>query len=100
MIRPAKNAELVWIVWADAVGESCRHHAENVAGLHLATNTNLGWVVHENERRLILAHGMSDSGELDVFAIPQNCIIERIPVIKKRPRNGTAKTVVPSDSGV
>ena len=84
--KPRKASELKWIVWRDAVGGD-RIHRDDVARAHLATNTNLGWVEHENEDRIVLCHGFSDTGELDYMQIPVGDILERIHVVKPS-RNG------------
>lgn len=74
---PAEPRALKWIAWRDAVNESARVHPEALEGLQLAVNRNVGWVVHEDAARLVLAHGYSTSGELDVFVIPVNAILHR-----------------------
>lgn len=77
MTAPAKRSQLVWIMWRDAVGTSARLQVEDVATLALVVNTNIGWIIHEDETRIVLAHGTSTSGEVDYLAIPANCIVER-----------------------
>ena len=74
------NRQLVWIKWRDAVGTWSRFDAESIASLSLVVNTNVGWIAHENETRLVLVAGISTSGEVDALVIPTNDIIERIPV--------------------
>jgi hypothetical protein len=85
MIKPNKK-ELVWITWRDAECSSTRTHIEEVSEVRLSTNVNLGWIIHRNERRIILAHGYATSGEIDHFAIPVGDIesIEYINVAKPR----------------
>lgn len=73
MSKPLKK-ELVWIEWQDAVGESARAHVESLKEVKLAMNTNLGWILHEDENRIVLVHGFSDTGEMDYFAIPKGDI--------------------------
>lgn len=80
---PHKN-QIEFIVWKDAVGDSSRVMIDAVEDVALAVNTNLGWVIHENEDRIVLAHGTSTTGEVDHFVIPKNCIVERIHVSRKR----------------
>ena len=72
--------ELVWIKWRDAVGTWSRFDGESLANLSLVTNTNVGWVAHENEDRVVLVAGISTSGEVDALVIPTNDIVERIVV--------------------
>lgn len=76
--------ELVWIVWKDACGSSSRHQVDALSEVQLVTNTNLGWILHENEERVVLAHGFSTSGEVDHFVLPVNCIVKREYVVRKR----------------
>ena len=83
---PCKKNELVWIRWIDASGESCRVHVDDLANLHSEINTNLGWVVAENDQVLRLAHGISTTGEVDCFKVPVANIVERIPVVPPRKR--------------
>ncbi|MGH7194627.1 MAG: hypothetical protein ACREJM_14005 [Candidatus Saccharimonadales bacterium] len=73
---PSKN-RLEWVIWKDACNASCRVGVDAVKDVQLVTNANLGWVIHENAERLVLAHGQSTSGEIDHFVIPVNCILER-----------------------
>ena len=53
-----------------------------MADCSLVTNSNLGFIMHENDERIILVHGLSTGGEVDYFAIPTNCIVERIHLNK------------------
>lgn len=78
------KSQMVWIVWKDAVGDSSRMMADSVRDAQLVINVNCGWIIHENEERIVLAHGLSTSGEVDYFVIPSNCILERKPIIKAR----------------
>lgn len=75
-------SKLVWIVWKDAVGGSNRSVPEALKDIRLVTNINLGWIVHENRERIVLAHGRSSgTDEIDNFVIPKKNIVERIPVL-------------------
>jgi hypothetical protein len=58
--------------------------ADDAAQWRLATNTNVGWILNEDESRVVMAHGVSTSGEVDVFSIPTVNIIERVPLISSR----------------
>tara|TARA_R110002020_G_scaffold12409_10_gene45545 strand:- start:708 stop:980 length:273 start_codon:yes stop_codon:yes gene_type:complete len=81
--------ELVWIKWKDAVGTWSRFDGESLASLALVINTNVGWIAHENEDRVVLVAGISTSGEVDALVIPTHDIVERIPATrntKKRKR--------------
>jgi len=74
MIKPNKKC-LVWVTWTDAVADSSRIHVDELSQVSLATNVNLGWIIDEDDKRVILAHGYSTSGEIDYFAIPKGDII-------------------------
>lgn len=78
MTLPCKRSEVEFVVWKDAMGSSSRATLDALKQVSLAVNTNLGWVVSENDERIVLAHGVSDTGEIDHFVIPVNCIVERI----------------------
>lgn len=73
--------KLVVVKWYDAVGESTRCHIDSLSECRLAVNVNVGWIVHRSDVRLVLAHGHSDSGEVDVFVIPLTCVIEETPIV-------------------
>lgn len=89
---PCRKSELIWLRWIDASGESCRVHVDDVHNLHSEVNTNVGWVVAENDSVLRLAHGNSTTGELDVLKVPLINILERIPIITPRKKkDGKAK---------
>ena len=88
---PCDRMEVVWIVWKDACGDSARVQIDSVKDCSLVTNTNLGWIIHENEERVILAHGVSTGGEIDYFAIPSNCIVDRIYLSKPRKESKNVK---------
>ena len=83
---PCEDREIVWVVWVDAVNLSTRVHYEAVRDCSCATNVNVGWVVDENDKRIVLAHGKSSTGEIDVFVIPVENIIERKQVGKQTRR--------------
>lgn len=69
--------ELVYITWRDAVSESSRAHIDDIKSAKLAVNVNLGWILDEDEERIVLAHGFSTTGEIDHFTIPVGDIVER-----------------------
>ena len=83
-MNPFPNSELEIIQWQDAVGDSTRTHFESIADIRLAVNVNIGWVVDENENRIVLAHGRSDTGEVDHLTIPVDSILERKRVSRGR----------------
>jgi hypothetical protein len=74
------DKNIVWVVWKDACADSSRVHIDSVNDCSLVTNSNLGFIMHENDERIILVHGLSTGGEVDYFAIPTNCIVEKIYV--------------------
>ena len=92
MDLPCEAGQVEFIIWRDAVNMSTRSHVAELDKVRCAHNTNLGWVMNENADRVVLAHGISDTGEVDHFVIPKNCIIERVPIIskvtKRKVRNG------------
>jgi hypothetical protein len=55
--------ELVWIVWKDACDSSSRVHVDSIKDVQLVCNANIGWILDENEERVVLGHGLSTSGE-------------------------------------
>lgn len=85
--------ENLYIVrWLDAVNYSQRIQAGDAAFIDVVVNTNVGWIFDEDDRRLVLVHGYSETGELDYFAIPASCVVEKVPVSKKRNRNRGTET--------
>ena len=85
------DQQLGWIKWRDAVGVQTRFDGESIANLSLVINTNLGWIGHENEERVVLVSGISTSGEVDALVIPTHDIVERIPATlepKKKKKKG------------
>lgn len=88
-MKPNKK-ELVWVTWRDAESSSTRTHVEDLADVRLSRNVNLGWVIHENDKRIVLAHGFCTSGEVDHFAIPRGDIesIELAAVPQRKAKNG------------
>lgn len=85
MQRPPKN-KLVWVTWYDAVGDSSRATIEELSSIALAKNCNLGWIIHEDATRIVLAHGFSDTGEIDHFTIPRGNIDGIEPVAARAVR--------------
>ena len=81
--KPRKNSELLWIIWQDAVGGD-RIHRDDISTSKLAINTNLGWIEHENDDRVVLCHGFGNTGEHEHTTIPTGDILQRIPVQKRR----------------
>jgi hypothetical protein len=76
--------ELVWITWKDAVNTSSRVHWESLKDQCLVCNSNVGWIVHETDERIVLAHGVSTSGEVDHFVIPVADIVTREPITARK----------------
>jgi len=83
---PCEKSDLEWIVWKDAVGDSTRTQRDAIAGITLAENINIGWVIREDDELLVLAQGQSSTGEVDHLTIPVNCITQRIQPFKSRGR--------------
>lgn len=91
MNRPNKN-KLVWLTWVDAASETSRADATEIAGITLATNQNVGWIIHEDQYRVVLAHGFSNTGEIDHFTIPRGNIISIEPAaVTQRKRKEAGK---------
>ena len=86
---------IVWIVWKDACGDSSRVHIDSVQDCSLVTNANIGFIMHETDERVILVHGLSTGGEVDYFAIPTNCIVERVYLNRQPRREPSAKKKSP-----
>lgn len=84
MVQPTAS-DLVGILWLDACNESTRTDESDLAKVKLAENFNVGWIVHEDSNRLVLAHGSSSSGEVDHFTIPVGNIIDRVFFVKTLP---------------
>ncbi|MCA9248955.1 MAG: hypothetical protein KDA42_17635 [Planctomycetales bacterium] len=91
MQLPRKN-QLEWIVWHDACADSLRAQVDMLSDLRLATNANVGWVIDEDDHRIILAHGQSTSGEVDYFAIPVANVLERNRIIPSKGRKAKSRT--------
>jgi hypothetical protein len=91
MDLPCDKDRIEFIIWRDAVNMSSRAHIDELDKVRCAINTNLGWAIHENEDRVVLAHGTSDTGEVDHFVIPKNCIVERIPIVEAKKRRKSTK---------
>jgi hypothetical protein len=85
---PCNKSDFVIVWWDDAISETVRMQPEEVANAQLAVNWNVGWIVHENEKRVMLIHGGSSSGEVDVFQIAKADILEIVPLIPKRRKKG------------
>jgi len=79
---PCSKSDLYWIFWNDASGE--RLTEQEVKRSRLLVNTNLGWIIDEDKKRIVLAYGVSESGERDVFKIPAGWIIKRVRVTRTK----------------
>jgi len=84
MDYPCKKSEVCWIIWRDAVGSGDRVHRDDVAQCGIIINRSLGWVAHEDESRVALAQGTSQTGELDILFIPIENITAREYPYKRR----------------
>ena len=92
---PCRQSEVVFVVWEDAVSEWTRGDFHAAAELQLARNTSLGWIVHENERRIVLCNGTSTSGEMDHLLIPVPNIVARIPVVEAHQETKPDEDILP-----
>jgi hypothetical protein len=95
---PCRKTDLIWVVWEDACGDSTRAQRDVVAAQQLAVNVNLGWIIHEDAKRIVLAHGTSSTGEIDHFVIPQVSILERIYPFRAKPRKTRRETKPQGDA--
>ena len=92
---PYPKVDLVCVFWEDAVGESTRIEADAIHNLSVALNSNVGWIVAENDKVMRLCHGASTSGELDCIEILKANVIEILAIA---PRKRTPKrTKEPGD---
>lgn len=93
MTLPYPKNKLEFIQWNDAVADSDRCTEEVLEQMELVVNGNVGWVLHENDKRLVLIHGVSETLERDFTLIPVNAIISRIHLFPKakRKKNEEAK---------
>jgi hypothetical protein len=83
--KPRKSTQLVWVTWRGALGGE-RIHRDDITRAGPAVNTNLGWIEHENDERIVLCHGFSNTGDYEYTQIPISDIIERIPVASRTKR--------------
>ena len=80
---PCLKGEVVFVTWEDALSESEREQEDDLLQTTTAVNTNVGWIIHRDRKRIILAHGKSSTGEVDRFVIPAKNILKITSV--KRP---------------
>lgn len=78
-----ENKPIVLITWRDAVGTSFRAYLDDLEKIKPYINTNIGWLIDKDDDRIILSHGYSESGEIDVFIIPVENVVD-IKIIKKK----------------
>lgn len=96
---PVAKKDLVWIVWKDAYGDKRNIPDEDLGSLQLTLNTSLGWIIHENAERVVLAYEMSGTGEREFSVIPTGWIVERIPLFPQRKKPNEPPTEQPSPTG-
>ncbi len=97
MTLPYPKNKLEFIQWYDAVADSNRCTEETLEQMELVTNGNIGWVLHENEKRVVLIHGVSETSERDFILIPVNAIISRIHLFPKTKRKNNEEVKGKSD---
>ena len=69
---------MIGITWWDACGMHDRIREEDIKStVGLSKNYNVGWILDEDEIRLMLCHGSCSTGEYDIMCIPVGNIIER-----------------------
>lgn len=70
--------KIINITWLDAAQMHERIREEDFDSyVGLSKNQNIGWILNENEDRVILCFGTCSTGEFDIMAIPTNAIVER-----------------------
>jgi hypothetical protein len=57
------SMKLVVVTWRDAVTNGGWHSLDELGYLRPATVKSVGYLVHHDDERLILAHGLSGDGE-------------------------------------
>lgn len=87
---PYPKVDLVCVFWEDAEGESARVDADAVHNLAVALNSNVGWIVAENDKVLRLCHGASTSGELDCIAILKSNVVDVVHVAPRKRKSPKA----------
>lgn len=82
-LKEAKEAleEIVVVKWYDAYVN--RDYIGNISDCDLAVNSNVGWILDENDSRVVIASGFSSTSEVDVVVIPTSLIIERFYPLKE-----------------
>lgn len=95
---PCRKSDVMFIVWKDAVSEWTRGQLDEASSLQLAVNTNVGWVIHEDNERIVFCNGTSTTGEMDHLVIPAANVIERVPL--RTQRKGVRDGSQQSSSGV
>lgn len=81
---PCSRSDVMFVIWEDAVSEWTRGDLHAAAELRLARNVSLGWIVHENDKRVVLCNGTSTTGEMDHLVIPTSNIVARMPVTREQ----------------
>jgi hypothetical protein len=75
--------EIIGISWWDASQMNDRIREEDFESfVGLSKNYNVGWVIHENDTRILLCFGTCSTGEFDIMAIPTGNVIERKTICK------------------
>ena len=75
------DQSMIGIWWWDALQMHDRIREEEIETLvGLSRNYNVGWILHENDTRIILCFGTCSTGEYDIMVIPTNAVIERIDI--------------------
>lgn len=93
MTLPCRKSDVLFVRWRDACGDSSRAMVEDARKAQLVVNCNVGWLLDEDDERIVLAHAASTGGEIDHFVIPTNCIVERVWVARP-----TKKATVSEDA--
>lgn len=77
------DQKLIGVWWWDATQMHERIREDDFETYEgLSKNYNLGWVLHENDVRILLCFGHCSTGEYDIMVIPTNAVIERIDLCK------------------
>lgn len=85
MKLPCRKKDLEFLKWEDAYGLKDSRPIEDLKELTLAIQVNIGWVILENEKLVIIVNQECTTGEREMTVIPRVNIVEREFVV---PRTG------------
>jgi len=86
MKNPLPDHPIVLVHWKDAV-DAGRDNLESARDTQLAEFWSVGWLIQEDEERLVIAHETGDTGEVSHDVIHRKDLIDRktlMPALTKR----------------